>query len=182
MTGRTFAPAAVSGCVVAASILAACGGFGPQAGGRATHETDREHFHRVSGRCPATAPKGNGSASDDGFSYGNDELAVALWPNGRLVAGPLPDGARYADIRPDGSVVAKLGWWRGLRGPLTVKGERLDGRAAPLRATVPHSGYGSTGFLPSLLTFPTEGCWKVVGSVGRAKLAFVVRVRKQPLR
>jgi hypothetical protein len=105
-------------------------------------------------------------------------LAVVLWPKGRLLAGRLPDGSSYAEIEPDGSISAKLGWWRATEGPLTVEGERLDGAAPPLKADVP-DGYGPTGFQPTGITFPTEGCWKVEGSVGGARLAFVVLVRKR---
>jgi hypothetical protein len=179
MAGRTFAPIARSACAVAAVMLAACGGSGTQADGPASHEMNPVRAPRVSGPCPATSPNGKSPASSDGFNHGNRSLAVALWPKGRLVAGPLPDGGSYAEIKPDGSIVAKLGWWRGVEGPLTIRGERLDGSSAPLRAAVPQSGYGSTGFLPSLLMFPTQGCWKVVGSIGRANLTFVVLVRKR---
>jgi hypothetical protein len=114
--------------------------------------------------------------SGEGFNHGNESLAVALWPHGTLVAGDLPDGSRYAEIKPDGSIEAKLGWWREVEGRLTIEGERLDARAAPLRADIP-AGYGPSGFQATGLIFPTRGCWKVVGRVGRARLSFVVRVR-----
>jgi hypothetical protein len=39
-------------------------------------------------------------------------------------------------------------------------------------------GYGSSGFQATVLTFATPGCWRVVGSVGDARLEFVVRVFK----
>jgi hypothetical protein len=71
--------------------------------------------------------------------------------------------------------VAKLGWWRGVAGKLAITGERLDGQAPALSAHVP-DGYGATGFQATAVTFPTTGCWKVVGSVGDARLTFVVRV------
>jgi hypothetical protein len=59
-----------------------------------------------------------------------------------------------------------------------VRGERLDAAAPPLAADVP-AGYGAEGFQPTGLTFPTTGCWQVVGSVGDASLEFVVRVVKR---
>jgi hypothetical protein len=129
----------------------------------------------VDGHCPVTLP---GHEFGEGFNYGTEEkLAVALWPNGVLPAGKLPDGGSYAEIRPDGSIRAKIGWWRGEAGKVRVEGERIDADAPPLRASVP-DGYGATGFQPSGLTFPTTGCWHVTGSVGDARLEFVVSVRK----
>jgi hypothetical protein len=128
--------------------------------------------------CPVTTPGGRAPATSGDFNHGNSSLAVALWPRGTLVARRFPDGSRYAEIGPDGSIVAKLGWWRGVEGELRIEGERLDASAPPLRADVP-DGYGPTGFQPTGLTFPTPGCWKVLGSVGRARLTFVVLVRKR---
>src|SRR5918997_1699682 len=99
----------------------------------------------AAGPCRVTLPGGAIPAGAQGFDFGNRDLAVALWPKGRLVAGRLPDGSSYAETRPDGSIVAKLGWWRGAAGRLRIEGERLDAPAPPLRADVP-AGYGPTGF------------------------------------
>lgn len=178
MTRRAFAPLALGAGLTAAVMLAACGGSGTQGDAPAAHELKTGRAARAHGPCPVTPPNGKGPASRDGINDGNRSLGVALWPKAMLVAGRLPDGSRYADIKPDGSIVAKLGWWRAVEGPLTIEGERLDRRVAPLRADVP-GGYGSTGFQVSQLTFPTPGCWRVVGRVGRASLTFVVLVRKR---
>ncbi len=126
------------------------------------------------GTCPVTRPHEDQSRIHT-FDYGNDALAVNLWQNGVLRAGPLPDGGSYAEIRPQGSIVAKLGWWRVVDGRLGIEGERLDAPAAPLRARIP-DGYGSRGFQATQLTFPTAGCWRVVGRVSGRRLTFVVRV------
>jgi hypothetical protein len=131
--------------------------------------------------CPVTPPGGRVPATRGDFSRGNGSLAVALWPKGRLVAGRLPDGSSYAEIAADGSIGAKLGWWRGVEGQLLIEGERLDAPAPPLRADI-SNGYGPTGFQPTGLSFPTQGCWKVRGSVGRARLTFVVLVTDMRLR
>jgi hypothetical protein len=135
----------------------------------------------ASGACPVTRPNwtvppGAGFVAA-GFNYGNADLRAQIWPNGTLVAGILPDGGAMAIINPDGSIWAKLGWWRGVPGKLVIRGRRLDASAPPLRADVPN-GYGSLGFQATGLIFPTVGCWRVVGRVGRARLTFVVKVTK----
>jgi hypothetical protein len=71
----------------------------------------------------------------------------------------------------------KFLWWRGVRGKLTIQGQRLDAPAPPLRADIP-GGYGDTGFQATGLIFPTEGCWEVTGKVGESSLTFVTRVVK----
>jgi hypothetical protein len=137
--------------------------------------------------CPVTAPTRtvplDPAFGPDGFNYGSTRLRVQLnWPNGVLRAGVLPDGGSMATINPDGSVRAKVGWWVRDVGKLVIVGRRLDRPAPPLRAQVP-SGYGpasdigaSLGFQPTGLTFPTVGCWRVVGKAGTARLTFVAEV------
>lgn len=129
----------------------------------------------AAGPCPVTPPGDDLRFGDGDFNYGNDSLGVALWPNGRLVAGRLPGGGSYAETEPDGSIRAKLGWWRAMEGQLSIDGARLDAFAPPLRVDIP-PGYGPTGFQATELTFPTRGCWQVIGSVGDAGLKFVVFV------
>jgi hypothetical protein len=148
-----------------AAALTGCAGKKP-ASAPASHLT---------GPCRVTSPGDDLQFGDGGFNHGNGSLGVALWPNGKLAAGPLPDGGSYAEIKPDGSIRAKLGWWRAVEGQLSIQGARLDASAPPLRADIP-AGYGSSGFQSTVLTFPTPGCWQVVGSVGNASLTFVVRV------
>jgi hypothetical protein len=124
-------------------------------------------------------PQGGGFTAAS-FNYGNAYLRAELyWPRGTLTAGILPDGGSMAIINRDGSIDLKLGWWRGVRGQLVIWGRRLDAHAPPLRAeagTV--ASYGHEGFVPSGLTFPTVGCWRVFGGVRHARLTFVVRVTK----
>jgi hypothetical protein len=71
----------------------------------------------------------------------------------------------------------KFGWWRRLKGPLTVQGRRLDGQAPAMRSSIP-DGYGETGFQSTALIFPTPGCWEVTGRVGAGSLTFVTLVVK----
>jgi hypothetical protein len=105
--------------------------------------------------------------------YGNDRLSVSVWRDGTVIFRPGGPGF----VLPDGALSMKFGWERGVRGSLEIKGRRLDGAAAPLRAVIP-SGYGDIGFQASALVFPTPGCWEVIGSVGQETLTFVTRVVK----
>jgi hypothetical protein len=126
--------------------------------------------------CPVTLPSAEPPFDGEDFNYGNRHLGVAMWQRGRLVASR--GGQTWGQITPNGSIWAKLGWWRAVPGQLVVQGERLDGRAPPLRAWVP-SGYGRSGFQSTGLTFPTVGCWRVVGTVAGHDLELVVRVTKR---
>jgi hypothetical protein len=133
--------------------------------------------------CPVSIPTRtvphDAGFSAAAFNYGARRLRADLgWRNGVLRAGTLPDGGSMATIQPDGSIHTKVGWWRGVSGELMITGRRLDASAPPLRASSSSIGYGPSGFQPSGLVFPTVGCWKVVGTLRRAELAFVVKVTK----
>ena len=147
-------------CALTAIALAGCGGGSPQAE-----------------ECRPTSPSGDApgasttAATASRLSYGR----TASSPPARC-----PDGGSYAAVKRDGSIVAKLGWWRGAEGRLTITGERTDAAAPPLRADVP-DGYGPTGFQATALTFASAGCWNVIGRVGDERLTFTVLVRKRSL-
>jgi hypothetical protein len=123
-------------------------------------------------RPPSSVPRS--------FNYGNASIAVALVPaNGRWVAGRLPGGGKRAVINDDGSIDAKVGWWRAGDGMIKITGRRLDAPARPLMAHVPccyESGFQATG-----LTFASTGCWRVTGTFKRARLTFTVLVSKSRL-
>lgn len=161
----------VAGTMIVVGMLTSCIGASDNkpAGEAATVAAGR--------RCPVTVPRKRITVADQSFNYGNESLRVELWPHGKLVAGPLADGSLFAQVHPDGSIEAKLGWWRGVPGRLTVEGQMLNDPSKRLRVDVPE-GYGDRGFQPSGLVFPADGCWRVVGSVGAAQLAFVVLVIK----
>jgi hypothetical protein len=154
-----------AGTLTVVSVLAAVAGCSAPSDGR------------KSGSCSQTQPSSHPEYELKGFNYGNRAIGVALWPKGVLTAGPLPGGGMMATVNPDGSIHAKQGWWREVKGSLRITGTRLDRSAPPLRADVPE-GYESTGFQPVGLIFPTTGCWRVVGHLGDARLAYVVRVVK----
>lgn len=71
----------------------------------------------------------------------------------------------------------KLGWWRAVPGKLAITGYRTDATAPAAIGDVP-DGYGDTGFQASGVTFPTEGCWNITGTVGTASLTFTTFVIK----
>jgi hypothetical protein len=126
--------------------------------------------------CPVTRPNGQippGKIPSPGSRYlGNGALWTDLYPS--------PIRPRPEDVKADGTIEVKFGWWRGVAGRLRIEGRRLDAEAPPLSAWIP-GGYGRRGFQSSAITFPTAGCWQVTGSVADASLTFVTLILdKQP--
>lgn len=154
-------------CLIAALALGGCGTGAPAAAGPSPTA--------AAGDCQVTAPGGTppppaSEFARDPTSYGNGTLWVAL----------PPDGAFQADANtmdPDGFLRLKLGWWRGIPGPMRIEGRRLDGPAGPARGDVP-AGYEATGFQATSVSFPTTGCWEVTGVLGASRLTFVLRVTR----
>jgi hypothetical protein len=167
---------AVLFATIAAFVIVGCSRDSTDTDARPTNQTTRVMSASAAptrpGICPLTlpnerTPRGQANA---GMNHGNGKLWTTMWPHNVLIA-----SGSY--IQPDGSVWMKWPWWRSVRGRLTVTGRRLDGDAPPLTADIPF-GYGNRGFQPSGLTFPTEGCWRITGAVGDARLTFVTLVLK----
>ena len=78
--------------------------------------------------CPGTRPSRTPPFPGEDFNYGNRYLGVAMWSNGRLAASRR-GRSTWGQTMPDGTVYAKLGWFRGVPGRLTIRGERLDAPA-----------------------------------------------------
>jgi len=100
--------------------------------------------------------------------YGNDKLSIHSWRNGTLV---IPKDY-------DGWLRQKHLWKKGVHGSLSVSGKRLDAPAPRLKADI-QQGFDNEDFQPSMLQFPTPGCWEVTAQVGEIKdsrLTFIVRV------
>jgi hypothetical protein len=133
--------------------------------------------------CPVTLPNGKSpsapGAPGSEFNLGNEDgtLFTIPWPEGVVIF--ARDGPGF--ILPDGSLEMKWPWWRGMPGKLSIGGQRLDAPAPPLRAEITE-GYGDSGFQPTALIFPTQGCWEVTGIVGNAQLTFVTLVVQVPFR
>jgi len=126
--------------------------------------------------CRVTQPNGDvppGLGNPDYASgYGNDALWTNLWMWGDAPRVPAP----ASHVLPDGSLgPVKWAWYRYRPGRLAVEGRRLDAPAPPLRVEI-SDGYGTSGFHPVSLIFPTAGCWEITGRVGDASLTFVTLV------
>ena len=113
----------------------------------------------------------------------NDDLRNHGWNHGNgILWVSLPQQFIVSDyqIRDDGAIRMKFGWWRGIRGDFSITGRRLDAAAPPLRYTTPPAeSYGDLGFLPSSLIFPTEGYWEITGHIDDQSLTFVVHVARK---
>lgn len=125
--------------------------------------------------CGVTTPNGiaAGEAQPDPGSYGNHQVSVWLWPEGKVIFKPGGPGF----VTRNGALGMKFPWRRGVSGRLTIEGRRLDATAPPVRAEV-SNGYGDRGFQATYVIFPTPGCWEVTGRVGEASVTFVTQVVK----
>src|SRR4051812_43721001 len=147
--------------VALVALASGCASCGPK--------FERASSTAIRGTCPVTipshAPRPRGNPfGPSHFNYGNRYLRAHLhWRRGVLRAGTLPGGGSSAIVNPDGSIRAKLGWWRALDRKLIITGRRLDAPAPPLRAEAGGDSGGAAGFQASALTFPTVGCWRGVG-------------------
>jgi hypothetical protein len=130
--------------------------------------------------CSVTPPDGravNGNHGDPA------ELEVIL-PGSGLILGmrrgakpPPGDHLTTEDVSPGGEIAIKFPWWSGhpkAADRLRISGRSLDGVAGRVRGDYPRPV--SQGLYPGRLVFPAEGCWRVTGRTGPAKLTFVVAV------
>lgn len=165
---------ASAAAAVAAAIVLATGGPGvggrsaatPVSSGRLLSPPTAE---RLPGGCPVTRPHWRPRR---GLQRGR--LWIGIGPTGGVYRVPADN------VAPDGSLGVKIGWQRGpgLRGRVTIDARRLDERAPAVHRRISPSGYGLTGFQASGLDFPTQGCWRVTATAGRAGLTFVLLVLK----
>jgi len=116
------------------------------------------------------------------FNFGNSRIAVALPQGARFAAVPdgIPGGAF---IQKDGWIRTKLGWFTAHGTPI-VTGRRVDGTGRRLRADVGplSSTPDGTTFYPSLLYFPSFGCWRITATAGGAQLNAIVNVTRSTRR
>lgn len=104
-------------------------------------------------------------------SYYEDGMWVGVGPGIHYTSA---DTANF--LQADGSMAIKFWWTRGdgVRGEVVITGRRLDGEAPPPRFDDQFEQYGSIGFTPMPIIFPTAGCWEITGTVGEHSLTFVV--------
>jgi|GEM_PF-840263 len=133
--------------------------------------------------CPVSLPNISKSPAENYLfettAYQNEDgtLITWLWSEGVVIFARDGPGS----VLPDGSLAMKWPWWRGVRGKLTIEGRRLDAPASAPRGEIAE-GYGDSGFQPTTLIFPTQGCWEITGKIGNARLTFVTLVVKVPFR
>lgn len=134
---------------------------------------------KVPGGCPVTVGNGYVPLGAPTTFYGNGRLATNAY--GTITEAP----------QADGSIWMKYMWFgiREPRKPLKIVGRRLEA-LTPLTALRVHEGFVTNvnegyveGLSPALrfwasgVSFPSEGCWRVTGIVGRVRLSVVVLVQ-----
>lgn len=128
------------------------------------------------GGCPVTLPATSWVADLAGvrplpasrFSWYGDTKVLAV---------DLPIDGVYRVSTTESTLGAKVPWWRYLSGTVDIIARRVDGTAPEIRTTSA-DGYGSNGFNPSEIRFPSEGCWSVTGSLQGHELTFVMFLRR----
>jgi hypothetical protein len=126
--------------------------------------------------CPATVgspqvvpPSPIDPSVDPAGLPGNWYGSTALWV--RLP----PRGVLPAQSNGTNPLATKFPWWRQVRGQLSITAQRLDGPSDGFRSDIP-DGYGDLGFQPTGLVWPSQGCWRVTGSIAGRSLSFVAWV------
>jgi hypothetical protein len=164
----------------AALLLASCSDSGPAANRASLPKRAQARFH-----CAATHPNGLAPPGEPGgpTNFGNGRLWTLLPLGGELAipaAVPAPPGTVFGELHRDGSLSTKFPWWgaRHAGRQLLITGQRVDGRARPLRASIAPGVTHAPHFWASTITFATQGCWSVTARAGRAQLAFTVHVRR----
>ena len=135
--------------------------------------------------CPVSLPNVTTSPNEhfvspiSGYQNADGTLFTMLWAEGKVIFRPGGPGR----INSDGSLGMKWPWYRTIPGAVVIGGRRLDAPAPPMHPVLLRGipdGYSETGFHPSGLLFPSEGCWEVTAKVGKASLTFVTLVVKVP--
>jgi hypothetical protein len=112
--------------------------------------------------CPMTSPNLQGRLFP-GAEGNHGNAGLSTWATSPVVFKPGGPGC----VAPDGSLLIKWPWWRGIRGQLAVTGRSLDGLPGVVRAA--YVPYGETGFQSTAMVFPGAAAGRSPGrSVQRA--------------
>jgi hypothetical protein len=112
-----------------------------------------------------------------GTTISNDGIWAMIPDDGRLHISEefIETSGEYKGWRG-----TKMMWTRGdgVVGSVIITGERLDAEAPAAVDLVYLDGrqYGTMGFTPTWLTFPSAGCWEITGAVGNHTLVFILEV------
>lgn len=136
-------------------------------------EMEQEHGMEP---CPVTSPNADVVRHGAHFNYGNGKLWTSLWPDGTVLFRARGPGF----VNPDGSLSMKWPWYleRGVHGELEIRGRRLDAPSERSLSANHSPVLGDPGFHAGAITFPSEGCWEVMGRAGDSSLSFVTLVVK----
>jgi hypothetical protein len=112
------------------------------------------------------------------FNFGNARIATHLPEGATFVAVPEgKPGGGMAFIQKDGWIRTKLGWFTPRVTP-RVTGRRTDGTGRALHVDMGVRSYANGPFYPSLLYFPSLGCWRITATAGGSHLVAIVDVRR----
>jgi hypothetical protein len=167
-SGRRWAPV-----ILAGSIVFGCVGNSEKQSGS---QVDEGLLALPNADCIVTTPGYSAPPGELAGSWYTDGSGIwtALARDGHVAVG-RPGGA--GRVLSDGSLEIKWPWWREVDGDLHVSGHLVQSSSAALLAFVP-SGYGTSGFQATSLTFPEQGCWEITGSVGPKELTVVVLIAR----
>jgi hypothetical protein len=130
------------------------------------------------GVCRVSNTSGHPVRGRSSFNFGNKRIAVNLPQHAKFVAVPDGRGGAWAFIQRNSWIRTKLGWFTA-RGTPSITGRRVDSTGRRLRADVGQLASDSDGpFYPSLLYFPTFGCWRITATAGSAHLTAIVSVTR----
>jgi hypothetical protein len=133
--------------------------------------------------CPMTLP-GESRPPARMDPFGPEEsvhYADSIWqsiPNdGMLALGPEAE-IGFGTLQ--GWRTTTVTWMRadGVEGWVIVSGERLDAKSdlSPRTPLSPQRQYVQRGYVLTGIAFPSEGCWRLTGTVGEHEISWVVDV------
>ncbi len=127
-------------------------------------------------KCPVSKTSSHPVPGRRSFNFGNARIAVSLPDKATFIA--VPDGRPgWASIQRNGWIRTKLGWFT-VRGTPRVTGRMTDGTGRRLRTDMGPRSYADGPFYPSLLYFPSFGCWRITPTAGSVRLTAIVNVRR----